>query len=83
MRDEPPSAAEPIVEDVAQVFDKVIHMTTDLAIKLAAHRKYSKAASSFPGYNFGQASSRGLNDVTMASSPRNVYFTFSSIFQLF
>lgn len=77
VRDEPQSAAEPVVEDVSQVFYKVIHMTTYRAIKLATHQKYSKAASSFPGYNFGQTFSRGLNDVTMVSSPCSIYFMFS------
>ena len=71
-----PSAAEPAVEDVAQVFEKVISMSADRVQKLATHRKYSKAASSFPGYNFGQAFSRGLNDIAMVSSPRSFMFTF-------
>ena len=78
--DKPPSVFEPVaestVEDVTQVFEKTISMTTDRAQKLAMHRKYSNSASPFHGYNFGQAFSRGLNDVTMVSSPRNVYFTF-------
>lgn len=74
--DEPPSTTEPVVEDVAQVFEKVISMSADRVQKFATHRKYSKAASSFVGYNFGQAFSRGLNDVAMVSSPRTLYFTF-------
>ena len=78
--DEPPSIFEPVgeatVEDVRQVFEKSITMTIEWAHKLASHRKYSKSASSFLGYNYGQAFSRGLNDVTMVSSPRNVYFAF-------
>ena len=83
VRDEPPPSVEPVVEDVAQVFEKVISMSTDRVQKLAAHRKYAKAASSFPGYNFGQAFSRGLNDVAMVSSPRSLYFIFLSICKLY
>ena len=71
-----PSAAKPAVEDVAQVFEKVISMSADRVQKLATHRKYSKAASSFPGYNFGQAFSRVLNYIAMVSSPRSFMFTF-------
>ena len=77
--EEMPSASEPVVEDVAQVFEKVISMSADRVQKLATHRKYSKAASSFPGYNFGQAFSRGLNDIAMVSSPRTFMFIFSEI----
>ena len=78
--DEPPSIFEPVgeatVEDVRQVFEKTITMTTERAHKLASHRKYSKSASSFLGYNYGQAFSRGLNDITMVISLRNVYLAF-------
>ena len=77
--EEMPSASEPVVEDVAQVFDKVISMSADRVQKLATHRKYSKAASSFPDYNFGQAFSRGLNDIAMVCSPRSFMFVFSEI----
>lgn len=77
-QDEPSHVEEPVVGDVAKVFDNVIHMTTDRVLKLAKHRKYAKSSSSFPAYNFGQAFSRGLNDVTMVSSPRSIYFMFSS-----
>lgn len=83
VRDEPPSFVEPAVEDIAQVFEKVISMSTDRVQKLATQWKYSKAAFSFPGYNFGQAFSRGLNDVTMVSSPHSLYFTFLLICKLF
>ena len=75
VEEELPSAAEPVVEDVAQVFEKVISMSTDRVQKLATHRKYSKAASSFVEYNFGQAFSRGLNDIAMVSSPRSLCLT--------
>ena len=73
VEEEMPSAAEPVGEDVAQVFKKVISMSTDRVQKLATHRKYSKVASSFIGYNFGQAFSRGLNDVAMVSLYRNLF----------
>ena len=75
--DEPPPAEEPVVEGVAQVFESVIQMATERVQKLAKHKKYAKAASSFPGYNFGQAFSRGLNDVSVVSSPRSDYLMFS------
>ena len=81
--DEPPQSVEPVVEDVAQVFEKVISMSTDRVQKLATHRKYSKAASSFPGYNFGQAFSRGPNDDSMVSSARSLHFTFLVICELY
>ena len=60
--DEPPSifelVGEATVEDVCHVFEKTITMTSERAHKLASHRKYSKSASSFLGYNYGQAFSR-------------------------
>ena len=74
--DEPPTTAEPVVEDVAQVFEKLIEMSVDRVQKLATHRKNSKVASSFPGYKFVQAFSRGLDDVAMVSFPRSLYLTF-------
>ena len=76
VRDEHLPSVEPVVEDVAQVFEKVISMSTDRVQKLAAHRKYAKAASSFPGYNFGQAFSQGLDDVAMVSFSCSLYFSY-------
>ena len=76
VQDEPLHIEESVVEDAAKVFDGVIHMTTERVKKLAKHKKYAKSASSFPGYNFGQAFSRGLNYVAMVSSRRSVYLVF-------
>lgn len=49
----PSPSQEPESEDVARVFASVIQMTADRVQKLAKHKKYVKAASSFPSYNIG------------------------------
>ena len=71
-QDEVPLASSPI-EEVGgsskdaqkEVFANLGKMTHERVESVLHHRKYIKASSSFPGYNFGQAFSRGLNDITM------------------
>ena len=53
--DIPSPVVEPVVEDATQVFESVIQMTADWVQRLAKHKKYIKAASSFPSYYIGQA----------------------------
>ena len=48
-----------------EVFAGVRKMTHERVDIVFHNKKYIKASSSFPGYNFGQAFSRGLNDITM------------------
>ena len=48
-----------------EVFANLGKMTHERVENVLHHKKYIKASSSFPGYNFGQAFSRGLNDITM------------------
>ena len=48
-----------------EVFAGVCKMTHERVDNVFHHKKYIKASSSFPSYNFGQAFSRGLNDITM------------------
>ena len=48
-----------------EVFASLGKMTHERVENVLHHKKYIKASSSFPGYNFGQAFSRGLNDITM------------------
>lgn len=55
------------VEDATQVFESVIQMTTERVQKLGKHKKYIKAASSFPSYNIGHAFTQGANDIDMVS----------------
>ena len=70
--DEIPMASSPI-EEVGgsskdarkEVFANLGKMTHERVENVLHHKKYIKASSSFPGYNFGQAFSRGLNDITM------------------
>ena len=50
-----------------EVFDVVYKMTVDRVEKVHKNKKYFKASSSFPGYNFGTAFSRAANDITMVS----------------
>ena len=71
-QDEVPFVPSP-VEDVGgsskdarkEVFANLGKMTHERVENVLHHKKYIKASSSFPGYNFGQAFSRGLNDITM------------------
>ena len=58
---------EPTLEDATQVFESVIQMTADRVQRLAKHKKYVIAASSFPSYNIGQEFTRGANDISMVS----------------
>ena len=66
-----PSPVEEVVdggnnkEARKQVFDSVFKMTLDRVEKVHQSKKYFKASSSFPGYNFGSAFSRAANDITM------------------
>ena len=66
-----PSLVEEVVEGGSskearkQVFDSVYKMTLDRLEKVHQNKKYIKASSSFPGYNFGSAFSRAANDITM------------------
>ena len=48
-----------------EVFVGLCKMMHERVDNVFHHKKYIKASSSFPGYNFGQAFSRGLNDITM------------------
>ena len=52
-------------EALKEVFASLGKMTHERVENVLHHKKYIKASSSFPGYNFGQAFSRGLNDITM------------------
>ena len=66
-----PSLVEEVVdcgnnkEARKRVFDSVFKMTLDRVEKVHQNKKYFKASSSFPGYNFGSAFSRAANDLTM------------------
>ena len=73
-RVEVPSAPSPVEEPVAgntsketkqEVFDSIFKMAVERAENVRKNKKYIKASSSFPGYNFGQAFSRAANDITM------------------
>ena len=48
-----------------ELFAGVRKMTHERVDNVFHNKKYIKASSSFPTYNFGQAFSRGLNDITM------------------
>lgn len=50
-----------------EVFDAVFKMTVERVEKVHKNKKYFKASSSFPGYNFGSAFSQAANDITMVS----------------
>ena len=73
-RVEVPFVPSPVEEPVAgstskdtrkEVFDRVLKMTMERVESVHQNKKYIKASSSFPGYNFGQAFSRAANDITM------------------
>ena len=55
-------------EDRQQIFDSVFKLTVSRDEKVHKNKKYFKASSLFPGYNFGTAFSRAANDITMVSS---------------
>ena len=48
-----------------EVFTNLGKMTHERVENVLHHKKYIKASSLFPRYNFGQTFSRGLNDITM------------------
>ena len=70
--DEVPLVSSPI-EEVGgsskdarkEVFANLDKMTHEWVENVLHHKKYIKASSSFPRYNFGQAFSQGLNDITI------------------
>ena len=48
-----------------EVFRSVYKLTQERVDNVFQNKKYIKASSSLPGYNFGQVFSRAANDITM------------------